>query len=214
VTLNSGGTITFVEKFSYLGSWIASDLSDRLDVTHRINEASGAFGALRKELFGTKYASYKAKIKAYTCIVLNVLLFGCDSWCLTADIVGTLASWHHAQLTMLGSGKCAASLCTRFGSTELPPMKFTNALVKSIEYYIRVRTLRSVGHVARMDKNAAAALPRRLLTAWVTNSRPIGDTEMTYGRSWLKHADLPIIFFEWLKLAQDRPKLRAFIIAT
>ena len=52
--LNSGGTIApFVEKFSYLGSLVASDLSDRPDVTHRINKASGAFGALRKELFGT-----------------------------------------------------------------------------------------------------------------------------------------------------------------
>ena len=98
VTLNSGGTISFVEKFSYLGSWVASDLSDRLDVTHRINKASGAFGALRKELFGTKYASYEAKRKAYTGIVLNVLLYGCESWCLTADLVGTLASWHRARL--------------------------------------------------------------------------------------------------------------------
>ena len=51
VILNSGGTITFVEKFSYLGSLVASDLSDRPDVSHRINKASEAFGALRKELF-------------------------------------------------------------------------------------------------------------------------------------------------------------------
>ena len=34
--------------------------------------------------------------------------------------------------------------------------------IKSIEYYIRVRMLRWVGHVARMDK---PRLPRRLLTA-------------------------------------------------
>ncbi len=86
--------------------------------------------------------------------------------------------------------------------------------IKSIGYYIRVRTLRWVGHVARMDKTR---LPRRLLTAWATNSRPIGGTEMTYGRSlerWLKHANLPIEFSEWPKLAQDRPKWRAFITAT
>ncbi len=55
--------------------------------------------------------------------------------------------------------------------------------MKSIEHYIRV---------ACMDKTR---LPRRLLTTWVANSRPIGGTEMTYGRSlerWLKHANLPI----------------------
>ncbi len=43
--------------------------------------------------------------------------------------------------------------------------------IKSIEYFIRVRTLRWVGHVARMDKTR---LPRRLLTAWVANSDPLG----------------------------------------
>ncbi len=84
----------------------------------------------------------------------------------------------------------------------------------SIEYYIRVRTLRWVGHVARID---VTRLPRRLLTAWVANTRPIVGTEMTYGRSlerWLKHASLPIEFSEWSKLAQDRPKWRALITAT
>jgi hypothetical protein len=59
VTLNSGGTIAVVDKFLYLGSWIASDLPDRLDVTHGPKEVSEAFGALRKELFGTKYTSYE-----------------------------------------------------------------------------------------------------------------------------------------------------------
>ena len=44
--LNSGGTITLVEKFSYLGNLIASELSDRLDMTLCINKASWAFGAL------------------------------------------------------------------------------------------------------------------------------------------------------------------------
>ena len=48
--------------------------------------------------------------------------------------------------------------------------------VRSIEYYIRMRTLRWVGHVASMDKTR---LPRRLLTAWVANSRLIGGTELT-----------------------------------
>ena len=79
--------------------------------------------------------------------------------------------------------------------------------------YIRVRTLRWVGHVARMDKTR---LPRRVLTAWMANSRPNGGTEMTYGRSlerWLKHTDLPINFSEWSKLAQDQSKWRALITA-
>ncbi len=99
------------------GSMIASDLLDRLDVTHRIIKAPGAIGALRKGLFGTKCACHEAKRKAYTGI-LPCLLFGCESWYLAADLVGTLTSG-----TMLGSGKCPASLCTRFVPIELPPLE-------------------------------------------------------------------------------------------
>ncbi len=60
-------------------------------------------------------------------------------------------------------------------------------------------------------------LPRRLLAAWVANSRPTGGTEMTYGRYLerkLKLANLLIEFSEWPKLAQDRSKWRALITAT
>ena len=66
--------------------------------------------------------------------------------------------------------------------------------VRSIEYFTRARTLRSLGHVARMDKTL---LPRRFLTAWVAKSRPIGGTKMTYGRSleqWSKRAN-PLLNF-------------------
>ncbi len=52
--------------------------------------------------------------------------------------------------------------------------------VKSIKFYIRVRTLRLVGHVARIDKTR---LLRQLLTTCVANFRPIGGTEMTHDRS-------------------------------
>jgi hypothetical protein len=81
-------------------------------------------------------------------------------------------------------------------------------------YYICVRALRWVGHVARMDKTR---LLRRLLTAWVDDSWPTGGTEMTYGRSlerWLNRASHLLDFSEWSKLPKDRPKWRALITST
>ena len=123
---------------------------------------------------------------------------------------GHHATWHHPKcklpfqlehILVRGSDMCRAEyIYERLG-------------VQSIEYYIRVRTLRWVGHEARRDKSR---LPRRLPTAWVANSRPIGGTEMAFGRSLerrLKHADLPIDFSEWSRLAQDRPKWRALVTA-
>ncbi len=53
--------------------------------------------------------------------------------------------------------------------------RFTIHHVWSIEYYIRVRTLRWVGHVARMDKNAAAtSAPRGMGSEFW----PIGDQRL------------------------------------
>ncbi len=104
---------------------------------------------MRKGLFGTKYASYEAKRKAYTGIVLNVFLFGCESWCLTADLVGTLASWHHARLREM----CRVSMHKAWTHRITPDELYERIGIKSIEYYIRVSTLRWVGHVARMDKH-------------------------------------------------------------
>ena len=73
-----------------------------------------------------------------------------------------------------------------------------------LDYYIGHRTLQWVGHVTRMHKNS---LPRRLLTAWIRESRPAFGQEMTYGRSlerWLKLFGLPLCYTEWATLAQDR----------
>ena len=47
-----------------------------------------------------------------------------------------------------------------------------------LDYYVGRRTLRWVGHVARMDKSRP---PRRLLTTWVREPRPEFGQEMSYG---------------------------------
>ena len=55
-----------------------------------------------------------------------------------------------------------------------------------LDYYVGRRTLQWVGHVASIYKSR---LPRRLLTAWVRESRSEFGQEMSYGRSlerWLK----------------------------
>ena len=52
--------------------------------------------------------------------------------------------------------------------------------VKDLDHYYNTRLLRWVGHVARMNTNR---LPRKLLTCWVRNKRPVGAPQMTYGRT-------------------------------
>ena len=60
------------------------------DVDARIKKVSKAFGALRDHFFSTRNVSERLKGKIYTGGVLAVLLYGCESWCLTAESISRL----------------------------------------------------------------------------------------------------------------------------
>jgi hypothetical protein len=62
---------------------------------------------------------------------------------------------------MLGSEKCTAFTMHQVRTNQITTDKLHEHIgIRSIEYCIRLRTLRSVGHVARMDKTAAASAPQ------------------------------------------------------
>ena len=62
---------------------------------------------------------------------------------------------------------------------------------------------RWLGHVRRMDFETR--LPRRMLSAWVPQRRPIGAPAMTYGRSIFKAlAKFQLDTMRWHELAADR----------
>ena len=52
--------------------------------------------------------------------------------------------------------------------------------VKTIDVYIVKRQLQWAGHLRRMCFDRT---PRRMLSCWVQNKRPIGCPSFTYGRS-------------------------------
>jgi hypothetical protein len=201
ITLACGGTISFSPQFNYLGSIIHCSLSDSHDVANRIRKASAAFGALRETIFGTKYVPLQAKAALYSSGVLSVLLYGCESWCLTQKgMLTPLRNWHNKRIREM----CRVTMhqVELYGITSVELQKRIG--IWDLDYYVGRRTLQWVGHVVRMDKSR---LPRRLLTAWVREPRPEFGQEMSYGRSlerWLKLFDLPLRFTEWATLAQDR----------
>ena len=78
----------------------------------------------------------------------------------------------------------------------------TDRTHESIRYEYWRRQLRLAGHIARMDFDR---LPRKMHSSWVTEKRPIGAPEFTYGRGWskaLQKADTEKN--NWYAKAQDR----------
>ena len=204
--LDCGGTVSFTQSFVYLGSLLHCDLSDHHDVDARIKKAAQAFGALRDRVFSSRDVPERLKGRVYAGGVLAVLLYGCESWCLTAEAITRLRNWHNKRIREM----CRVTMFQTFVHqiTSVSLQKRTG--VFSLEHYLASRTLLWAGHVARMPKNRS---PKRLMLSWVPEPRIAGGQEMTYGRSLERHLKhfgqartdgSALAFTEWATLAQDR----------
>jgi len=201
---DKGGFVTFTERFKYLGSSVDESLSDDAEVSKRIKAASGAFGAMRKQVFESKHISRQTKKVVYVTLIINILLYGSECWCLTETLLHQLRSFHH---------HCIRVMCgvTRWHvwRHHIRNAELRKRLrLETLDFYVELRQLRWAGHVARMGYER---ISRRFLTSWVFNPRPHGRPQFTYGHSLnktLKRAELPTDFKKWSQLAQNREAWR------
>jgi len=133
----------------YLGSLLHYSLSDQHDVGARIKKAPQAFSAMRSKIFGSADIPERLKGKVYAGGVLAVLLYGCESWCLTAESVRRLGNWHIKRVRKICRVTIYQTFVNRITSESL--QKRTG--VFALEHYL-------ASHVAWMHKNR---LPKRLV---------------------------------------------------
>ena len=67
---------------------------------------------MRSMIFGSADIPEQAKGKVYAGGVLAVLLYGCESWCLTAESVRRLSNWHNKRIREM----CRVAMCQTFKS--------------------------------------------------------------------------------------------------
>ena len=197
---NDGGFVHFCTEFKYLGSIITPCLTSDADVDKRIKSASAAFGALRDCVFANRDLGLQVKGRVYVALVLTILLYNSEIWCLREDLLRRLKTFHHT---------CVRTMCrVTLAHTHRHRIRTTTLLdrvrIKPLTYYYRNRILRWAGHVARMPMTR---IPRKFLTGWVANPRPLGRPYMTWGHTLkkaLKAFDIPTDFEEWTALAKNR----------
>ena len=73
ISLSNRSRITFANQLTYLGSIISSDLSNEVDVDHRIAKANQAFGSLRSLIFRNPFLPLAIKRYFYISICVNLL---------------------------------------------------------------------------------------------------------------------------------------------
>jgi hypothetical protein len=197
---DTGRFIDFAQVFKYLGGMMHYSLESDTDVDKRVKAATAAFGALSESIFRNKHVNLDVKGRVYTALVLSILLYGSECWCLREDLFRRLQAFHN---------RCARTMCRiTMAHTIRNHIRTADVLarlgIKPFTYYYHNRLLRWGGHVARMDMDR---LPRMFLTAWVNHSRPVGCPQMTWGRTFYKALaarGIPRAFAEWSDLAQDR----------
>jgi hypothetical protein len=81
-----------VNKFCYLGCTVSLDGGANEDVINRINKAKGAFAQLRS-IWTSHQIHKRTKITIFKSNVMSVLLYGCETWKITQDIINKLQTF-------------------------------------------------------------------------------------------------------------------------
>ena len=179
IILSNGTQITYTKRFTYLGSVIASDLSDDPDITLRISKANQAFGSLRSLIFCNPFIPLEIKRYFYIAITVNLLLWGNECWALSTHMLKKLECFH--------SKCCRAILGISMWEVSMYKVKNIHILARlympTMESFIHFRRLVWIGKIASMPFTRN---PRIFLNAWISNPRPTGRPNLTTRESFLK----------------------------
>ena len=87
ITIN-GEKLDGVDSFKYLGA-VVTDQGSKPEVLSRISQTTAALARL-KSIWSDKQISLSSKIRLMRSLVISVLLYACETWTLTADILKKL----------------------------------------------------------------------------------------------------------------------------
>ena len=85
----AGTKIEQVNSFNYLGSVLTSDGRCKKEIKRRIGLAKNSFQQMAS-IFKDRQLSIALKVRLLKCYVWSVLLYGCESWTLSAETTKNL----------------------------------------------------------------------------------------------------------------------------
>ncbi len=168
--------------FKYLGSEMTADLRDDHDVTVRIIKAQKLFYAWRRGIFQNRDIPIEIRAKFYKAVVINTVLYGCETWALTSKHIRRLKSFHHKCLRSM----LRISIMQKIRSSEI---RERAGGMMDIEDMLTLRRARWLHKIAIMPADRGSKkIVRKLLAAWVTsadnpNERGVGSNR-EHRRPW------------------------------
>ena len=163
-------TLAVVDKFTYLGLTISSNLSLDSELDTRIGKAATAMAHLTKRVWDNDMLTVKTKMKVYQGLVLSTLLYGSEAWALYSHQERGLNAFHLRCIRRL------LGLTWQDRVTNIDVL--AKAGMPSIFTTLTTRRLRWLGHVSRMDDGR---IPKDLLFGELASgTRPTGRPALRY----------------------------------
>ena len=176
IKISDSEYFSFCQKFKYLGSYFEPSLDDTADITNRIQKASAAFAAMKRVLRNDQI-SCPLRLKAYETTVLNILLFGCESWALTREDIRKLETTHHRFLRSMLHITIYDVKNRRISNTKIRQQIGSHTLLQRMS----LRRARWIEKIAHMPPTRN---PRKVLNAWLPTPRPTGRPQQTIRTSY------------------------------
>ena len=144
-------TFEVVQEFVYLGTSININNNVSLEIQRRITLANKCYYGLNRQL-SSRALSRRTKLALYKTLIIPVLVYGAESWTLSAADEKSLGTFERKVLRKIYGPIFADGEYRRRMNSEL------YNLYNDVEIVSRVKLqrLRWLGHVVRMDEEAPA----------------------------------------------------------
>lgn len=163
-------TLEVVDKFTYLGSTISSNLSLDAGLNLRIGKSASTMARLTKRVWDNPMLTLNTKMKVYQACVLSTLLYGSEAWTLYTHQERRLNAYHMRNLRRL----LGITWQDRISNADV----LAQAGMLSMFATLSQRRLRWLGHVCRMDDGR---IPKDILYGELaTGTRPTGRPALRY----------------------------------
>jgi Reverse transcriptase (RNA-dependent DNA polymerase) len=168
IEIDDNRYFSFSKKFKYLGSIFSNTLDDTEDIERRIQQATAAFASLSEHVLHNKKISKKLRKRTYETLIINLLLWGCESWALKEHDRQRLETCHHRCIRRM-LNITIYDVQEQKITNEQTREKMNNML--SITQMMELHRARWLEKISTANSNRNT---RKMLVAWIPTPRPSG----------------------------------------
>ena len=188
-----------VSNFVYLGSRMENDGDIRREINIRIGKASYAFNCLTK-VWKEDGISRATKLKLFSCIVISVLLYGCESWKGLKEIEERVRRFESNCLSRI--------LKVRWFDLVSEEELRRRTGQQSVIEKIKIARWKWYGHVLRISDDR---IPKQALDWRPDGRRRVGRPKDTWRRTLAREMNQKNLEDDVRMMAEDRATWRSFV---